>query len=127
MNGQGKSDKPVVPTKLSNRAGAGALAAEMVEGKGLAEGNMNQQNAPRTQCRTSAPSALNRVREAARKDGSAKFTALLHHITIDALRNAFEKLNKKASAGIDGVTWQQYGNRSGVGLRPRSPSAISCA
>ena len=108
MNGQGKSDKPVVPTKLSNRAGAGALAAEMVEGKGLAEGNMNQQNAPRTQCRTSAPSALNRVREAARKDGSAKFTALLHHITIDALRNAFEKLNKKASAGIDGVTWQQY-------------------
>lgn len=111
MNGQRKSDRSVVPaagTKPSNRAGAGAPVAETVEGRDLAEGNMSQQNAPRTQCRTSAPSALNRVREAARKDGSAKFTALLHHITIDALRSAFEKLNKKASAGIDGVTWQQY-------------------
>jgi len=80
----------------------------MVEGRDLAVGNTNQQNAPRTQRRISAPSALERVREAARKDSSTKFTALLHHVTMDALRDAFGKLNKKASAGIDGVTWQQY-------------------
>jgi RNA-directed DNA polymerase len=111
MNGQRKSDRSVVPaagTKPSNNAHAGARAAEMVEGRDLAERNTRQQNAPRTQCRTSAPSALTRVREAAKKDRSAKFTALLHHITIDALRSAFEKLNKKASSGIDGMTWQQY-------------------
>ena len=108
MNGQPKSDRSVVPTKPSNRASAGARAEETVEERDLAKRNTRQQNAPRTQRRTSAPSALNRVREAARKDRSAKFTALLHHITIGALRNAFENLNKKASSGIDGVTWQQY-------------------
>jgi RNA-directed DNA polymerase len=120
MNGQWKSDRSVVPaagTKPSNEADAGASAEEMVEGRDLAEGNTKQQNAPRTQRRTSAPSALNRVREAARKDGSAKFTALLHHITIDALRSAFEKLNKKASSGIDGVTWQQYAGSLEENLR----------
>ncbi len=111
MNGQRKSDRSVVPkeeTKPSNGAHAGARVEEMVEGRDLAKRNTNQQNAPRTQRRTSAPSALNRVREAAKKDRGAKFTALLHHITIDALRSAFEQLNKKASSGIDGVTWQQY-------------------
>ena len=40
-----------------------------------------------------------------------KFTALLHHVSIDALREAFEQLNKKASSGIDGVTWQQYASK----------------
>ena len=111
MNSQWKSDRPVVPgagTKPSNGAGAGASGEEMVEGRGLAEGNMRQQNAPGHSAGPSAPSELTRVREAARKDRSAKFTALLHHITIDALRNAFGQLNKKASAGIDGMTWQQY-------------------
>jgi hypothetical protein len=53
-----------------------------MEGRGLAKGNMSQQNAPRTQCRTSAPSALARVRQAARRDKEAKFTALFHHITL---------------------------------------------
>ena len=51
MNGQGKSDRPVVPAKLPNNA-APAAAAEVVEGRGLAKGNTDQQNAPRTQSRT---------------------------------------------------------------------------
>ena len=120
MNGQRESDRSVVPavgTKPSNKARAGARAAEMVEGRDLAERNTSQQNAPRTQRRISAPSALKRVREVARKNRSAKFTALLHHITIDALRGAFAKLNKKASSGIDGVTWQQYAGNLEENLR----------
>lgn len=111
MNGQRKSDRSVevAPTKPSNSASAGTAAEEMVEGRDLAVGNTRQPNAPRTQSRTSATSSgLSRVREVAKKDGGAKFTALLHHITPSALRRAFEKLNKKASSGIDGVTWQQY-------------------
>jgi len=107
MNGQGKSDRPVVPTKPPNKAGSSA--AEVVEERGLAEGNMDQQNASRTQRRTDAPSALDRVRRAATKDRKAKFTALLHHVTIDRLREAFFSLEKKAAAGVDGVTWEQYG------------------
>ena len=63
MHDVGKSDRPVIPTNPPNRAGQ--LATEAVEGRGLAKGNVGEQNAPRTQCRTSAHSALNRVRQAA--------------------------------------------------------------
>jgi RNA-directed DNA polymerase len=102
----GKSDRPVVPTKSPNKAGP--TAAEAMEGRGLAKGNTDQQNVPRTQSRTRTLSALERVRQAARKDRTAKFTALFHHLTLDRLRDAFLSLKKNAAAGIDGVTWQQY-------------------
>ncbi len=115
MNGPGKSDRPVVPTKRPNKAGQ--PGAEVVEGRGLAKGNTGKQNASRTQSRNhDVPSALDRVREAARKDGKAKFTALLHHVTVDRLREAFLALRRKASAGVDGVTWEQY---AGGGLEEK--------
>lgn len=64
MHGSGKSDRPVVPTKLPNKSGR--PEAEVVEERGLAKGNRDQQNAPRTQSRRhGAPSALDRVRQAA--------------------------------------------------------------
>lgn len=107
MNGQRKSDSSVVPTKPPNNARA--PAAEVVEGRELAKGNVSQQNAPRTQSRISAPSALERVRQAARRDKEAKFTALLHHVTPERLKAVFSELKKKAAPGIDGVTWEQYG------------------
>ncbi len=105
MNGPGKSDRPVVPTKWPNKAGD--PAAEVVEGRGLAKGNTDEQNASRTQSRNhDVPSALDRVREVASKDRKAKFTALLHHLTIDRLREAFFALRRDAAAGVDGVTWE---------------------
>ena len=107
MHDSGKSDRPVVPTKPSNKADPSA--AEGVEGRGLAKGNTDEQNAHRTQSRElSAPSALDRVRKRARQDRKAKFTTLLHHVTVDRLREAFLQLRKKASPGVDGVTWEQY-------------------
>ena len=106
MHGQGKSDGPVVPAKLPNNAGS--PAAEAVEGRGSAKGNTDRQNAPRTQGRISAPSALDRVRQAARRDRKTRFTALFHHLTLERLRAAFLSLERKAAAGVDGVTWEQY-------------------
>jgi RNA-directed DNA polymerase len=106
MNGQGTSDRPAVPTKPPNRAGA--LATEGVEGRGRAKGNTGRQNAPRTQSRVGAPSALDRVREVARRDRKTRFTALFHHLTIDRLREAFFSLKKEAAPGVDGVRWEQY-------------------
>ena len=107
MNERGKSDGPVVPTKSPNNAAR--AAAEVMEGRGPAKGNASQQNAPRTQSRQNgAPSALERVREAARRDRKRRFTGLFHHLTVDRLRTAFLALERKAAAGIDGVTWQQY-------------------
>ena len=106
MNGQGTSDRPVVPAKPPNKAGPSA--PEAVEGRGLAKGNASQQNTHRTQCRAGVPSALERVREAARRDRKARFTTLFHDLTIERLRAAFLALQRKAAAGIDGVTWEQY-------------------
>ena len=114
MNDSGKSDRPVVPTKRPNKASDEVRqasrrdSAEAVEGRGLAKGNTNRQNALRAQDREGAPSALDRVRQVARKDRKVRFTTLFHHVTIDRLRQAFQGLNPKASAGADGVTFAQY-------------------
>src|ERR1700747_949346 len=108
MNERGKSDRPVVPAKSPNKAGQ--PAAEGTEGSGLTKGNLPQQNASRTPSRTDAPSALERVRQAAGKDKKLRVTALLHHIYIlDTLRMAPFRLKKEAAPGVDGETWRHYG------------------
>jgi group II intron reverse transcriptase/maturase len=50
------------------------------------------------------------VREAATRDRKKRFTALLHHVTIDRLRAAYLALERKAAAGVDGMTWNEYGH-----------------
>jgi RNA-directed DNA polymerase len=108
MNGQGQSDRPVVPTKFPNNAERSV--AEGMEGRGLAKGNPSQQNAPRTPSRDGALSALERVRRAAERDKQVRFTALLHHVyNIEHLRAAYSALKRDAAPGIDGETWQHYG------------------
>jgi RNA-directed DNA polymerase len=54
-------------------------------------------------------SGLERVREAARRNSPERFTALLHHVTVGLLREAYHKLNPKAALGVDEVTWKEYG------------------
>lgn len=54
-------------------------------------------------------SGLERVRAAARRDSRIRFTSLLHHITVDLLRESYHKLNPKAVPGVDEVTWSEYG------------------
>jgi group II intron reverse transcriptase/maturase len=113
MNEPGKSDRPVVPGKSLNNAGpaaSGQPVAEGAEGRGLAKGNPPQQNASRTPSRTNAPSALERVRQAAKGDKQLRFTALLHHIyNLETLRLAYLSLKREASPGVDGETWRHYG------------------
>ncbi len=95
--------------KSSNNAGPEPVA-EGMEGSGWAEGNLRQQNAPRTPSRDGAPSALERVRQAARQDRTQRFTALLHHIYDPTrLRAAYFGLKKEAAPGVDGETWRHYG------------------
>jgi len=81
-----------------------------MERSGLAKGNLLQQNASRTPSRTDAPNALERVRQAAKKDRKLRFTALLHHIyNLETLRTAYFALKKEAAPGVDGETWRHYG------------------
>src|SRR5213592_4218037 len=115
-NGLGKSDSPVIPEKSLNKAGQ--PAAEGMEGRGLAKGNLPQQNASRTPSRKDAPSALERVRQAAGKDKKLRFTALLHHIyNLETLRMAYFRLKKEAAPGVDGETWRHYGEQLEVNLQ----------
>jgi RNA-directed DNA polymerase len=121
MNGPGKSDRLVVPEKPSNNAGQ--PAAKRAEGRGLAKGNLPQQNASRTPSRCNAPTALERVRQAAKKDKDRelRFTALLHHIyNLETLRMAYFRLKKEAAPGVDGETWRHYGERLEVNLQDLS-------
>jgi RNA-directed DNA polymerase len=56
-------------------------------------------------------SGLDRIREVARKDKSLRFTSLMHHITIELLRDSFRALKRDAAPGVDDVTWRQYGEQ----------------
>lgn len=116
MDGRRKSDSPVVPRKSSNKAEP-ATAAETMEGRGPAEGNLGQQNTRRTQDRVSVQSALDRIRLIAKRDKEARFTSLMHHVYAPAaLRRAFYALKKDAAAGVDGVTWRVYEQQLEVNL-----------
>ncbi|MCA1681070.1 MAG: group II intron reverse transcriptase/maturase, partial [Actinobacteria bacterium] len=54
-------------------------------------------------------SDLDRVRQVARRDKDVRFTALLHHVTVDRLREAYRAIRPGAAPGVDGVTWRGYG------------------
>ena len=107
MYGGRESYSGVVPAKQPNKSGR--PPAEAVEERTLTKENMDQQNPCRTQRRGSGPNELDRVREAARRDRKLRFTGLLHHVTVDLLRDSYHSLKKQAAPGVDGVTWEEYG------------------
>src|SRR6266702_8386476 len=107
MHGGGESYSGIVPAKQPNKSGQ--PPAEAVEGRPLTKENTPEPNSYRTPSRESGRSGLERVREAARKDGKLKFTALLHHVSIDLLRKSYYSLKKKAAPGVDGLKWGEYG------------------
>ncbi len=106
MHGLGESDSAIVAAKPTNKAERSA--AEPVEPRAEAEGNALQQSTGRAQSRGTVSQALARIRQAARQRKKEKFTALLHHISIDALRMAFLAINRDAAPGVDGLTWRTY-------------------
>src|SRR5438034_1207560 len=113
MHEHGKSDSPVVPAMPPNKA----KAAEAAEERGLAEGNTDDPTRPGRSAGSGVPSGLDRVREVSRRDKEARFTALLHHVSLERLVMAYWALSPKASPGVDGVTWQDYGQDLVANLR----------
>jgi retron-type reverse transcriptase len=106
MHGHGKSDSVIVAVKPANKAERSA--AELVEPRAETKENAGQQSTCRAQSRVSVSQALERIRQAARERKKEKFTALLHHISIDLLEDAFFELKENAAPGVDGLTWQEY-------------------
>jgi retron-type reverse transcriptase len=115
MHDRRKSDGPVVPAKPSNKAGR--PVAEVVEGRGPAKGNATSETRPGRGAGEGVSSDLDRVRQVARKDKDARFTALLHHVTIDRLEVAYRAIRPGAAPGVDGVTWKDYGQDLEANLR----------
>lgn len=107
MNDPEKSDLPIVASKPANAAAP--AGGESGERRGGAKGNASQHGMCRTPSRESMSSGLERVRTTARLRKKERFTALLHHVTVDLLRDAHSCLKRDAAAGVDGVTWDDYG------------------
>ena len=107
MHGSGESYCGIVPTKQPNQGGV--PPAEVAEGRPQTKENTQESHPCRTPSRGSGPNGLARVREAAKQDPKLKFTALLHHVSIDLLRESYYSLKKEAAPGVDGMTWREYG------------------
>src|SRR5436190_3860904 len=110
MHEREKSDPAIGAGKPTNKAEATPVAdaAEPVEQRAGIKGNVSEQSTHRTQGRERVSQALDRVRKAARLRRKEKFTALLHHINVDLLREAFFALKRDAAPGVDGMTWRTY-------------------
>src|ERR1700689_3567516 len=101
-----ESDRAVVPMNLSNKEGQ--TSAEAGEGRARAKENIAQSNTSPTQSGERVSQGLRGVRKVARERRQERFTALLHHVSVDLLRDSFYALKRQAAPGVDGVTWQEH-------------------
>src|SRR6476620_7257166 len=114
MNGCGKSYDPVVPAKPTNKVAV--ATAEPVEERGSTKGNTASKARPGHRAGQDASSALDRVRQVAVRDKEARFTALLHHVDVDRLREAYRAIKCERCAG--GGHGDVGGLRAGPGGQP---------
>ena len=125
IDGRGQSDGGIVPEKFSNNP----QGAEGMEGRPSVKGNEQEHPSHRTQSRTEGMQAvLARIREAVKRDKEIKLTALYHHVyNIEHLKAGYYHLERKAAPGIDGETWQHYGQELETNLQDLSQRLASGA
>ncbi|MDM8007549.1 MAG: group II intron reverse transcriptase/maturase [Phycisphaerae bacterium] len=133
MHDDGKSDRPVVPVKSPKMSYWEFYQrhVEVMKGRGLAKENADpaqQDDWTQSHLREepgsdpeALPNALDRIRQAARRDKKLRFTNLWHHVyDVARLRQAYFELSKRAAPGVDGQTWQAYGENLEANLRDLS-------
>jgi RNA-directed DNA polymerase len=101
-----KSDCAVLPVNRPNKGRQ--LPAEAGEERAQMKENIDQPHMLPTQSGEGMTQGLDSVRKAARERRQERFTALLHHLNIDLLRDSFYALKRKASPGVDGMRWAEY-------------------
>jgi RNA-directed DNA polymerase len=101
-----ESDRAIVPVNLSNKEGQ--TSAEIGEGRARAKENIAPSHTRPTQSGKRVSQGLGGVRQAARERRRDRFTALLHHLSVDLLRDSFYALKRQAAPGVDGVRWKEY-------------------
>jgi RNA-directed DNA polymerase len=107
MHVAGESDDSIVPAKRANKAERSA--AESVEGRESTKGNTAQTLHVPDPVPGQRGIGLRGVRQAAKRDKKMRFTALLHHVSPQLLRESYFELKRSAAPGVDGVTWKEYG------------------
>src|SRR4030067_16951 len=110
-----KSDSSTVAKKPTNEPSVSG--AEPVERRGEAKGNTFNPPTRRTQCRGSVLMGLDRVRQAAKARKKERFTALLHHVSVEAMKEAYLSLQRQAAPGVDGTTWEEYAHNLEANLK----------
>lgn len=110
--GAGKSDRSVVPKKRPNKSAGEPAQAEGVEGRLRAKGNGLKARMSRRSRRVyDMETALEGIRRTAAGRPGARFTTLMHHITaVERLEAAYMACKRDAAAGLDGQTWDSYGD-----------------
>src|SRR5437588_2176030 len=101
-----KSDCAVLPVNQPNKGGQSS--AEAGEGRAQTKENIVQSHMHPTQSGKRMSQGLDGVRKVAKERKQERFTALLHHLNVDLLRDSFDALKRGACPGVDGVTWQEY-------------------
>src|SRR5450631_1051224 len=108
MHATEESDRGEVPMNQPNKR-AQALA-EVGEGRQRPEENTGQSHTPPAQNGQRVSQGLNGVRRAARERKQGRFTTLLHHLSVDLLRDSYFAIQRKAAPGVDGMRWREYGD-----------------
>src|SRR4030067_24796 len=110
-----KSEPPTVAKKPTSEPRV--CGAEPGERRGEAKGNTFNPPTRRTQCRGSVLMGLDRVRQAAKARKKERFTALLHHVSVEAMKEAYLSLKRQAAPGVDGTTWEEYAHNLEANLK----------
>src|SRR3982074_1987780 len=112
MHEHRKSYIAIVAVKPANKAERSA--AELVEPRAVTEGNADR--SPRAgrsaggwrQRDYDVSQELGRIRRVAKEKRTEQFTALLHHVDVALLKEAFSQVREDAAPGVDGVTRMDY-------------------
>ena len=107
MPGQEKSDTNIVPKNLANKVPDGA--AEQGGGKDGDQGEYGATpHAPDAEPGARVP-GLRRIRQAGSSASIPAANRLIPPSHVDCLREAYLALKRDAAPGVDGVTWEEYG------------------
>jgi len=106
MHASEESDRGIIPMSQPNNEDVSS--AEVGEGRLRTKENIDQPHRNPTQSGEHVSQGLSGVRRRAKERKQERFTALLHHLTVDLLRHSFHALKREAAPGVDGVTWKEY-------------------
>lgn len=103
-----KSDEGIVPRKPAK---TWVTPVESVEGRPEAKGKSAARDALPAQDGEGALTFLQRIGQRAKEKPEEKWTTLLSHVKVPLLREAYQRLRRDSATGVDGVTWEEYGER----------------